>query len=181
MQTFEFLTFIIRHAECPHNLPNQIRRALEVSQAAYRLVDKTFIPVGTAGEAASLSQAFTDVSANGFESAKSHLRQAVAAVNEGDYASSIRESIHAIESVAKKLDPSGKTLNPALKSLEAHGRVHTSLRLGFEKLYGFTNDKNGLRHALIDEPVAAVDEADALYMLGSCAAFVSYLIRKTAD
>jgi len=30
----------------------------------------------------------------------------------------------------------------------------------------------------LDEPVSQVDETDALYMLGSCAAFVSYLINK---
>jgi hypothetical protein len=41
-----------------------------------------------------------------------------------------------------------------------------------------TSDEKGIRHALLDEPVARVDETDALYLLGSCAAFVSYLINK---
>jgi len=42
----------------------------------------------------------------------------------------------------------------------------------------YTNDEKGIRHALVDEGTAKVDEADALFMLGACAAFVSYLITK---
>jgi hypothetical protein len=52
------------------------------------------------------------------------------------------------------------------------------LQNGFSSLYGFTSDEDGIRPALLDEPVAQVDETDALYMLGSCAAFISYLINK---
>ena len=171
---------MIRHAECPDYLPKQIQKALEESQAAYRLIDSTFIPFGNPEEASSLALAFADVEAGGFGGALSHLRQAVATVNSGDYASSVRESIHAVESVAKRLDPTASTLGPALKTLAKHGKVHGSLQAGFDKLYGFTSDEKGVRHALIDDPVADVDEADALYMLGACAAFVSYLIRKTS-
>jgi hypothetical protein len=36
----------------------------------------------------------------------------------------------------------------------------------------------GVRHALIADGESPVDETDALYMLGACAAFVSYLINK---
>jgi hypothetical protein len=57
-------------------------------------------------------------------------------------------------------------------------RVHPALRNGFGNLYGFTSDEKGIRHPLLEKPDAQVDETDALYMLGSCAAFVSYLINK---
>jgi hypothetical protein len=57
-------------------------------------------------------------------------------------------------------------------------RIHPALGKGFGSLYGFTSDEKGIRHALLDEPAAQVDETDALYMLGSCASFVSYLINK---
>jgi hypothetical protein len=69
-------------------------------------------------------------------------------------------------------------LGPALSKLQKSVRIHPALAKGFDSLYGFTSDEKGIRHALIDEPVAEVDETDALYMLGSCAAFVSYLINK---
>jgi hypothetical protein len=46
-----------------------------------------------------------------------------------------------------------------------------------ESIYGFTSDQNGIRHALLDAE-AKVDETHALFMIGACAAFVSYLINK---
>ena len=96
----------------------------------------------------------------------------------GNYAASIRESIHAVEAAARVLEPGAQTLGPGLSKLEKSMRIHPALGKGFGSLYGFTNDEKGIRHALLDEPVAQVDETDALYMLGSCAAFVSYLINR---
>jgi hypothetical protein len=43
---------------------------------------------------------------------------------------------------------------------------------------GYTSDENGIRHALLDDGTAKVDETDALFMIGACAAFVSYLLSK---
>jgi hypothetical protein len=65
------------------------------------------------------------------------------------------------------LEPSANTLTPALSKLATSVRIHPALRNGFSSLYGFTNDEQGVRHAPLDEPVAQVDETDALYMLGS--------------
>jgi hypothetical protein len=36
----------------------------------------------------------------------------------------------------------------------------------------------GGRHALLEASDPAVDETDALFMIGACAAFVSYMINK---
>lgn len=38
--------------------------------------------------------------------------------------------------------------------------------------------EKGIRHPLLDNAKAEVDEADALFMIGACAAFVSYMINK---
>jgi hypothetical protein len=51
------------------------------------------------------------------------------------------------------------------------------MKAGFGSLYGYTSDEQGIRHALL-EPSSNVDDADALFMIGACAAFVSYLISK---
>jgi hypothetical protein len=53
------------------------------------------------------------------------------------------------------------------------------LKAGFNSLYGFTSDEKGIRHPLLELPSANVDETDALFMIGACAAFVSYLINKS--
>ena len=55
------------------------------------------------------------------------------------------------------------------------------MKSGFEKLYGYSSDEKGIRHALLDDPAAQVDETDALFMIGACAAFVSYLINKARN
>ena len=40
-------------------------------------------------------------------------------------------------------------------------------------------DEKGIRHPLLDKGDAEVDETDALFMIGACGAFVSYLINKS--
>jgi hypothetical protein len=52
------------------------------------------------------------------------------------------------------------------------------MKRGFLSLHGYTSDENGIRHALLEEGAAKVAETDALFMIGACAAFVSYLINK---
>jgi hypothetical protein len=57
-------------------------------------------------------------------------------------------------------------------------KIHRALKHGFGNIYGYTSDEKGIRHPLLDDEKANVDEADALFMIGACAAFVSYLINK---
>lgn len=52
------------------------------------------------------------------------------------------------------------------------------MKAAFNSLYGYTSDEQGIRHAHLNEPSSKPDEADALFMIGACAAFVSYLINK---
>ena len=65
------------------------------------------------------------------------------------------------------------TLAEALKAIEKRGKLHPSLREGFSKLYGYTNDAGGIRHAMLDEPNLSM--ADARYFLLSCTSFINYL------
>ena len=79
-----------------------------------------------------------------------HLRKAAECINGQDWAEGVRESINAVESVARQLDPKASTkLGPALKSLERSGTLHPALKEAFTKLYGYTSDEQGIRHALL--------------------------------
>ncbi|HAE28382.1 MAG TPA: hypothetical protein DCG58_14560, partial [Hyphomonas adhaerens] len=49
---------------------------------------------------------------------------------------------------------------------------------GAVQLYGYTSDEEGVRHALVFNEKSTVDEVDALFMLGACASFVSYLLAR---
>jgi hypothetical protein len=161
-----FVQWVLRHRAKPYQLEIQVEDALRASHAAYAVFDKdTIIPIGSEPERETLSRSFADVDTSEFHGARAHLRNAGSELTAGNYAASIRESIHAVEAVARVLEPGAQTLGPALAKLEKSMRFHPALRKGFGSLYGFTSDEKGIRHALLDEPVAQVDETDALYML----------------
>jgi hypothetical protein len=175
---FEFLQFVIRDYDCPREFKGGIHYALESTQAAYRIVDKTIVPFASEAEGGALLQAFADLSSSDYNGARVHLKMAAEHVTAGKYAESVRESIHSVEAVAKKLEPSASTLGPALHKLQSTVTLNSNMKRGFNALYDYTSDEQGIRHALIENGAAAVDEVDALYMLGACASFVTYLIRK---
>ena len=112
-----------------------------------------------------------------FHCARAHLRNAAFHLTAGNFTDSVRESIHAVKSVSRTLDPSAD-LSKALARLEQKSSIHAAMKKGFTSLYGYASDENGIRHALLDAGEAKVDEADALFMIGACAAFVSYLLNK---
>jgi len=179
IDVFGFVQWVLRHPNRPHGLSEKVEQALQRSRAAYRLLEgRTVVPVASAEEGKAIEKAIADVSSIEFRGARTHLLNAAAALTNGDWPSSIRESIHAVESVARVLDPAASTLAPALSTLEKLIRLHPALKAGFGNLYGYTSDEKGVRHALLNEDAPQVVESDALYMLGSCAAFVSYLINK---
>ena len=116
----------------------------------------------------------------GVTGASVHLRLAAEHINMQQYAASVRDSIHAVESVARLIAPNnaGK-LSIALNSLEQTGLLkHAALKQAFSKLYGYTNDEQGIRHPLLDKDSAEVGLDEAMFMFGACASFAAYLVNK---
>lgn len=176
---FGSLQFFLQHPRCPHGLNRSIESVLRLSRAAYRVVDGGLIvPIASEEEAKTFATALQALERQGADGARQHLVLAASKLTEGDWAGSVRESIHAVEAVARRLAPSEKTLGPALDRLARDGHVHQALRAGMTKLYGYTSSEPGIRHPLLDQGEAQVDEIDAMYMLGACAAFVTYLSRR---
>ena len=64
------------------------------------------------------------------------------------------------------------TLGDCLKKLK--DSIHPAMKEAFLKLYGYTSDANGIRHA---NGLGEGDStfAEAKYMLVSCSSFISYL------
>ncbi|MGH6769459.1 MAG: hypothetical protein ACRECO_10625 [Xanthobacteraceae bacterium] len=179
IKVFGWLQWVLRHPQCPKALVSSIAQTLERERAAYRLVDgDTVCPIASDAELATVRRAFADLAETEFHGARAHLRNAAFELNEGRYADSVRESIHAVESVARTLEPSGE-LSKALAKLETSVNLHGAMKAGFCSLYGYTSDRGGIRHAMLSESNPQVDETDALFMVGACAAFVSYLINKS--
>ena len=173
------IQFILQHSSCPYQLDDRVGWALRSAQAAYRVIEGGLIvPTASEAEAHAVSRAFADLKGNEFNGARHHLGEAAKLLTAGSWADSVRESIHAVEAIAKLLEPSESTLGAALGKLAKAQHVHAALKEGLSKLYGYTNDEEGIRHALLADGDAQVDEVDAHYMFGACASFVTYLIGK---
>lgn len=90
-----------------------------------------------------------------------------------DMENAVLNSIHAVESVAKKLtNVSGGTLADAVKKLEAQGKIHPALSLGLKNIYGYTSDT--VRHAKGEKKNPPSYE-EAKYMLLFCSSTVNFL------
>lgn len=177
---FDLIEFFIRHPDCSKKFKAELVDAFVIAKAAYRVIDNQIVTIGTEEQAKAFKAAISDTESVGALAARRHLVEAGAALRNASWADSVRESIHAVESMAKRINPEARTLGEALKTIERSGYIHGSLKAAFEKLYGYTNDEDGIRHALSDAE-SRVDETDALFMLGACASFVSYLIAREAN
>lgn len=175
---FGWLEFVLKHPSCPTNFARDVEASLRHCKAAYRVLDGTVIcPIGSETEHSTIVQAFADLATTQFNGARKHLRDAASHLTAGTYADSVRESIHAVEAICVTLDPTADVLSKALAKLEPKISIHPAMKKGFVALYAYTSDEGGIRHALLED-AAKVDEADALFMLGACASFVSYLLNK---
>ena len=183
-KVFDLIQFVMRHPECPSGFIKAMKQVFADCRLAYVIDEKpppTIRPAVTREEGAALLASLRTLDEAGLAGASSHLREASERVNQGDWAGSVRESIHAVESVARTLAPDATTLAPALKSIEKSGALHPALKTAFSKLYGYASDERGIRHALLNGDGADVGADEALFMLGACASFASYLWRKNRE
>ena len=181
-ETLTLLEYILRFPETSENFANSIKQCFHM--APYFIDESNepvcIVPTTSREMEESVSQLLENIYKSGLTGSKSHLRKASRELADKRFADSIRESIHAVESAARKIDPeSSKNLNVALNSLEKNGLLnHPALKEGIKKLYGYTNGKEGIRHPLIDNASADVGPDEASFMYTTCVAFVDYLVSK---
>jgi hypothetical protein len=75
-----FLQFVIRHPSCPYKFAEGINGLLVRAHAAYRVVEKTIVPIGSEAESATIKRAMADVAASEFHGARAHLHKAAEAL-----------------------------------------------------------------------------------------------------
>jgi len=148
----------------------------ERENSAYRFVNKTLTEITSTEEIEEVERAINQSGL--YAGVRSHLSTALVLMNDRDhpdFRNSIKESISAVESLAKILSGNEKaTLGQALKVIEENGVLHSALKSAFSSLYGYTSNADGIRHALLEE--SKLTKADARFMLVSCSSFVNYLI-----
>jgi hypothetical protein len=156
---------------------------LEKEVSGYRFIEKTIVPISDKLEIETIEKALSDSSEySKLSGVRKHLETATNFLSDRkmpDYRNSIKESISAIESICQIISGDKKAeLGKTLKSLSTSINLHGSLKEGFTKIYGYTSDGDGIRHALLEE--SSLDFEDAKYMLVACCGFVNYLIVKAS-
>lgn len=160
-----------------HSVFNQI---LEIELSGYRFIQGELAPISNPAEVSEIESALNTTAKHGLAGAHAHIStalQLLAKRPDPDYRNSIKESISAVEAIAKQLgSPESQGLGGALNELSRKVSLHGGFRAGLLSLYGYTSDEGGIRHAMLDEPNVGYDEAK--YMVVACSAFVNYLTAK---
>ena len=171
--------FIHSHyrSECLKIYDN-LNNIFQQEYVGYRFIGENISPISDKIEVESVNVAVN----NKFKSVREHISKANALLSDRkkpDYENSIKESISAVEAMCQEIlgtKGGGATLGKMLKKLEDNGiEIHSALKDAFNKLYGYTSDANGIRHAG-DIGGSSSTFEEAKFMLVSCSAFVNYLM-----
>jgi len=153
-------------------------RVLKRDNAGYRIIDGQVTPIVEQAEVDEINDVLAG-NAGRYQMARQHVSRAVELFSDRgspDYRNAIKEAISGAESAA--CTATGKrNFRDALKELQQKG-LHPALAGVFGQLYGYSSDESGVRHALVDEDKTG--PAEAHYMIVSCSAFISYLMRTDA-
>ena len=160
-----------------HEIYNGFNQLFEKEYVGYRFVAGEITPITNSLEIQEIEQACQIP----FEGAHVQLQKALGFLSDRehpDYKNSIKESISAVESVCETIvgSENGATLGKAVKHLEEHGlKIHSRLREGISKLYGYACDQGGVRHGE-GEVESTVTFEEAKLMMVTCSAIVNYLV-----
>ena len=180
---YDFVEFVVKcsEGEARENLIRACNSRLEKENSAYRIVGGKITLITSDEEIQSVESAIEK--SLPFSGVQKHLTTALSHLSDRsnpDYRNSIKESISAVESMAKHISGKKKvTLDNALKTIKQAENLPASLQAAFSKLYGYTSDADGIRHALTEE--SNIGHAEAKFMLVACSAFTNYLVEKTAE
>lgn len=152
-----------------------INAIFEKEFVGYRVIEGRIVSITDKNEISAIEEACE----NKFEGTRAHISKALGFISDRehpDYKNSVKESISAVESVCSIIvGDESASLGKALKRLKDNGvNIHPTLEVAFSKLYGYTSDEGGIRHAE-GMTESEVTFEDAKFMLVSCSAFVNYL------
>ena len=158
-------------------LVGKINGVLESERSGYRYIGGNIVQITSPEEIDTVENALKSP-----DTVAAHMREALELFGNRenpDYRNAISEAISAVEAMCRLITGNEKaTLGKALKELEKRGvvDVHPTLNEAFRKIYGYTSDAHGIRHAMSD--LTSVDIEDAQFMIVACSTFVNYLKAK---
>lgn len=188
-EVYDFVEFIVEWYEKARNprrhhraqLLKIFNRIFEEELSGYRFVGDELAPLSSPAEVAAIETALDATARTGLTGAHAHIEtalQLLAKRPDPDYRNSVKESISAVEALAKQLGTTeSQGLAGALTELGKKVPLHGGLKAGLLSLYGYTSDEGGIRHAMLEESNVGHDEAK--YMVVACSAFVNFLAAKS--
>lgn len=180
-KVYDLLEFITKnYPERPYSsrkieFVNRCNIILKKENSAYRLIREQITPITSEEEIAEIEEALNETGP--FKPVSIQINDSLKFLSDRktpNYRNSIKESISAVESLCRIITQKEKaTLGQLLKLIEARIGLHGALKAAFSQLYGYTSDKDGIRHGLLDE--SNIGFEDAKFMLVACSAFINYV------
>jgi len=170
----EYAAEIYHDKEYSNQFRQEVNKVLEVEMSGYRFVDNYIAPIIDEVEIKEVEEALESA----YSPARKHLSNALELLSDRenpDYQNSIKESITAVESVAKIISGRETDLAQCLKHIDLG--LNKAFKTSMTQLYSWTNKEDGIRHGHTGEELKTSFE-EAKYMLVTCSAFVNYLIAK---
>jgi hypothetical protein len=179
-QVYDFIEFVANAAKSgTEGFQKACNSVLAGEVSAYRFIGGRIVEITSTAEIEAIEDA-TQASSR-LPNVQLHLKTALGMLADRaspDYRNSIKEAVSAVEALCNLIVGSKTTtLGHAIRKLETAGvDTHPALEDALAKMYGYSSDADGIRHALMDE--SNLDFEDAKFMLVSCSAFVNYLLAK---
>ncbi len=151
-------------------------KCFEKEYVGYRFIGDTITPITDECETSEIEQTL----ATPYLGCKSHINKSLGFLSNRenpDYKNSIKESLSAVEAICKVIvDKNSATLPDAIKGFKKKGLyMHPLFEEALKKLYNYTSDEGGVRHAERYFESDVTFEQAKFMVITSCA-FVNYLI-----
>ena len=171
---YDFIEFFLcTESYRKNNLIEKLNSVFIEERAQYKIIEGMITPLISGVEAEEVEKAIESK----YSSASKHIKKALELYRKrpvADYQNSIKESISAIEALARiVLNKPSATLGALVEQLN----IHPAFKKAIKELYGWTSDEGGIRHAENGKELK-IDEKEARYMLVQCSALVNYIISK---
>ena len=154
---------------------DECNSTLKKENSAHQIVRCRVVEITAKQEIESIESAM----ATPYDGANGHIKKALSLFSRRenpDYRNSIKESISAVESITREITGED-SVSAGVDKLEKHGiKLHGAHKEALKKLYGFTSDADGIRHASTNSEPLDINRNTARFMLIACSAFVNYII-----
>jgi len=174
-EVYEFIEFIKNEFAIEVGGISDLNKIFDEERAPYRIIGDYVAPITSEVEIREIERSLNIL--DKYQSVKIHLNKALEYYSKRlnpDYKNSIKESISSLEALARIILKKPKaTLGKLVEKL----LIHPAFREALKKLYGWTSDEGGIRHAETDEKIISGEE-EARFMLVICSAFVNYILGK---